>query len=102
MFRIPVLKIFSDNLNPEGFLYQTIVAPNWLHYEIVLFFVVIIAMILISAVTKAKDFGDVKGLTFGSASPEQIAETRDSWDKWDVVNSAVIISIVVLFYAYFW
>jgi SSS family solute:Na+ symporter len=97
-----VLKIFTDSLNPEGFIYQTFVAPNWLHYEIALFFIVIASIVIISTFTKPKNFEEIKGLTFGSATPEQIAETRASWNKWDVANSAVIISIVVLFYAYFW
>jgi SSS family solute:Na+ symporter len=97
-----VLKIFSSNLNPEGYLYQTFVAPNWLHYEIVIFFVVIISMIVISVFTKQKDYESIKGLTFGSATPAQIAETRSSWDKWDVINTAIIMSIIIAFYVYFW
>ena len=41
------------------------------------------------------------GLTYGGATPEQLKETRDSWDKWDVIHTLIIIGIVVAFYIYF-
>jgi solute:Na+ symporter, SSS family len=97
-----VLKIFDNVLNPDGIIYSTFVAPNWLHYEIVLFVIVILAMIVISYFTKQADYAAIKGLTFGSASAEQKAEVRDSYNRWDVINSAIIIAIVIAFYAYFW
>ena len=40
--------------------------------------------------------------TYGAATPEQIAETRAGWNYWDVVNSAVILGVIAVFYAYFW
>jgi SSS family solute:Na+ symporter len=97
-----VLKIFGEALNPDGILYTTFVAPNWLHYEIVLFVIVILAMIVISYFTKPADYVAIQGLTFGSASKEQLAEVRDSYNKWDVINSLIIIGIVLAFYVYFW
>ena len=30
------------------------------------------------------------------------AEVRASWNKWDVINTAIIITIILVFYAYFW
>lgn len=97
-----VLKIFAESLNPDSIVYSTFVAPNWLHYEIMLFFIVIVAMVIISYFTKPADFEAIKGLTFGSASKKQLAEVRDSYNYWDVINSIIIISIIVAFYVYFW
>jgi SSS family solute:Na+ symporter len=96
------LKIFVDYLNPDGLLYTLFVAPNWLHYEIILFFIVIASMIVISMVTKPSDAVLIKGLTIGSASPEQRLEVRNSYNHWDVINSLIIIAITLAFYAYFW
>jgi SSS family solute:Na+ symporter len=96
------LKIFVDYLNPDGLLYTLFVAPNWLHYEIILFFIVIASMIVISMVTKPSDAVSIKGLTIGSASPEQRLEVRNSYNHWDVINSLIIIAITLAFYAYFW
>ncbi|MEE4115890.1 MAG: sodium:solute symporter [Marinilabiliaceae bacterium] len=96
------LKVFESGLNPDGLLYNTFVAPNWLHYEIVLFFIVIALMIVVSMFTKQADPISIKGLYFGSATPEERAITRASWNKWDVINSAIVITIIIAFYAYFW
>ncbi len=97
-----VLKIFSDGLSPDGILYTTFVAPNWLHYEIALFAIIIISMVVISFFTKKADFHSIKGLTLRSASKEQIAEVRQSYNHWDIINSLIIIGIIIAFYIYFW
>ncbi|MCG8308278.1 MAG: sodium:solute symporter [Cytophagales bacterium] len=96
------LSIFKESLNPDGIVYSTFVAPNWLHYECILFGIVIICMILISFVTKPADPSAIKGLTLGSATAEQKLEVRQSYTKWDVITSAIIIIITLAFYAYFW
>ena len=67
-----------------------------------LFFIVIAAMIVISFFTKPADFDAIKGLTIGSASKEQIAEVRGSYNRWDIINSMIIIAIIIAFYVYFW
>lgn len=97
-----VLKIFAGGLNTEGLIYRVFVAPNWLHYEIVLFVVVIVIMIIVSMFTEKPKLGVIQGLYMGSATPEQKAITRASWNKWDVINSAIIITVVMIFYIYFW
>jgi SSS family solute:Na+ symporter len=96
------LKIFSASINPDGLIHRVFLAPNWLHYEIVLFFLVIIIMIVTSMMTAKPDPIAIKGLYFGSATPEQKAITRASWNNWDLVFSGLIIVVIVAFYAYFW
>ncbi|MBE0673415.1 MAG: sodium/solute symporter [Bacteroidales bacterium] len=101
MFRL-VLKIFQGGVNPDGLIYKVFLAPNWLHYEIALFFIVIVVMIVVSYFTTVMDPSKIKGLYLGSATPEQRAETRASWNKWDVIHSGIVIAVVIAFYAYFW
>ncbi len=96
------LNIYYGDTVGDGFIYQLIVEPNWLHYEIVLFFLVIAVMVVVSFFTTAADPAKIQGLYFGSATAEQRAITRASWSKWDVVNSAVIIVFIIAFYIYFW
>jgi SSS family solute:Na+ symporter len=96
------LNIYYGDVVADGLIYRTIIAPNWLHYEIILFVLVIVVMIVVSFFTKAKDLGAIQGLYFGSATPEQRAITRASWSKWDVINSAIIIAFIIAFYIYFW
>ena len=73
---------------------------NWL--MLVLFAIIILLMIVVSFFTSPKDATAIQGLYFGSASAEQRAVTRASWDKWDVINSVIIITFVIAFYIYFW
>jgi SSS family solute:Na+ symporter len=101
MLRLGLNVYYGDTVG-DGFIYDLIVAPNWLHYEIILFALVIVLIIIISFFTKPKDPALITGLYFRSATPEQRAITRASWTKWDVINSAIIITIIVAFYIYFW
>jgi len=100
MFRL-VLDVFSERLDPNGWLHA-VVAMNWLHYCILLFFSTIAVMVAVSRFTKNPSPDQIRGLTFASATPEQLAETRASWNRWDVLHTAVILSVIVAFYVYFW
>jgi SSS family solute:Na+ symporter len=101
MFRLGV-NIFRDSVDPNGMLYEYFIATNWLHYTIFLFIFSIVLIILVSLVTPKATAVQLASLTYGSATPEEAAETRNSWDKWDVIHTVIIISIVGAFYAYFW
>lgn len=96
-----VLLIFRASLKPDGLLHR-IVAVNWLHFCILLFFLTGLIILVVSIFTKKPTQEQLRGLTYGSATPEQIAETRASWNKWDVLHSAIVIAVVVAFYIYFW
>ncbi|MBT6007455.1 MAG: Na+/glucose cotransporter, partial [Prolixibacteraceae bacterium] len=96
------LNVFSGSVGEDSLLYSIFLSHNWLHYEIYLFFVVIASMVVISYFTKKKDPALIAGLTMGSASAAQRAETRESYNYWDIINSVIIITIILVFYAYFW
>jgi SSS family solute:Na+ symporter len=69
---------------------------------VILFFVVIILMIIISYFTPKAEVGSIQGLYVGSATAEQKAVTRASWNNWDLLFSGIIIAVIIAFYAYFW
>ena len=101
MLRLGLNIYFGDTVS-DGFIYELIIAPNWLHYEIALFVIVIVVMIIVSFFTERMDPAKIQGLYFGSATAEQRAISRASWSKWDVINSAIIIAFIIAFYIYFW
>jgi SSS family solute:Na+ symporter len=96
------LKIFQNSINPDGILYQTFLAPNWLHYCIYLFFICIVAIVIISLVTPRVSEARLVGLTYFSSTPEQRAISRASYDKWDIIISVIILVLIIGFYIYFW
>jgi SSS family solute:Na+ symporter len=97
-----IAMVFKGSLNPDGTIYHVFVGTNWLHYEIINFAIVIITMIIVSYFTPKIDERRIVGLTLGSATAEQKALTRASWNKWDVIASGFVIAVVLAFYAYFW
>jgi len=96
------LKVFESGLNTDGFIYKIFVAPNWLHYEIYLFALCLTVIVAVTYFTKPASKEKLVGLTYASSTPEQRAATQAGWNKWDVINSAVILGVIVLFYIYFW
>ena len=96
------LKIFEGSINPDGFIFKIFLEPNWLHYEIYLFALCLTVIVVVTYFTKPPVKEKLVGLTYAYSTREQRAETRASWNKWDVINSVVIISVIVMFYVYFW
>ena len=75
---------------------------NWLFFCGVMLVVCCLVVILVSLFTEAPKEEKIQGLVFGTSTPEQIAATRASWNKWDVFHTLVILGITVAFYIYFW
>jgi SSS family solute:Na+ symporter len=75
---------------------------NWLFFCGWMFLFCIVVVVLVSYATPAPSAAKIQGLVFGTATPEQRAETRASWNKWDVIHTAIILGITVAFYVYFW
>jgi SSS family solute:Na+ symporter len=83
-----------------GFIYK-IASINWLHYTVLLFFFCIVAMVVISLLTKAPSQEQLK-FTYAASTDAEKAATRASWNIWDVVHTLIILGIIVAFYLYFW
>ena len=96
-----LLMVFQQYLSRDGFLYW-VVSVNWLHYCVFLFVLCIAAIFVVSLFTRKPDPSQIEDITYGGGSPGQIEETRESWNKWDVIHSAVILGVIVAFYIYFW
>lgn len=75
---------------------------NWLFFCGWMLVFCLAVGVIVSLFTKAPAPEKIQGLVFGTSTPEQRAETRASWNHWDVINSAIILGITVAFYIYFW
>ena len=75
---------------------------NWLFFCGWMLLVCCIIVVVVSLCTKAPSEEKIKGLVFGTATPEQIENTRKSWNKWDIIHTIIILGITVAFYIYFW
>lgn len=75
---------------------------NWLFFCGWMFLFCILVVVWVSYATPAPPAAKIQGLVFGTATPEQKAETRAGWNKWDIIHTAIILGITVAFYIYFW
>ncbi len=80
----------------------TILNINWIHFCIGLFFFTMLLMVVISMFTPKAKEKQLQGLTYFSQTPEQIKETRESWNIGDVITSLIVVGVCVAFYIYFW
>ena len=87
----------SDNL--FKYLFYDV---NWLFFCGWMMLFCCLVVIVVSLCTQAPEPAKIQGLVFGTATPEQLAATRKSWNKWDVIHTCIILGITAAFYYYFW
>ncbi len=75
---------------------------NWLFFCGWMFLFCILVVIVVSLFTKAPSEEKIQGLVFGTSTKEQLAETRSSWNHWDIIHTCIILGITIAFYIYFW
>lgn len=75
---------------------------NWLFFCGWMLLFCLAVVFVVSLCTSAPDESKIRGLVFGTSTPEQRLATRQSWNAWDIINSVIILGITVAFYIYFW
>ncbi len=101
MGKLVIEAVHGSNAFAEGSLMQRFAAFNFLYYSGVLLLVSTVIIIAASLTAPAQDPKSISGLTYSAISPEDRAEIRASWNKWDVIATAFVLSLVVGFYTYF-
>ncbi len=96
------VKLWAADTGVNNFFYTLFYDVNWLFFSGGMLVFSMAVVLVVSKFTKAASAEQLKGLTFSSASEEDKAATRKSWNHWDVIHSAVIIGLTVVFYIYFW
>jgi len=87
-------------LDTGGVIYN-IASINIYKYTAILFLFCLVLMVIISYATKAPSAEQLK-FTYRASTPEQRKLTRESWNKWDIVHTIIILGVIVAFYFYFW
>jgi SSS family solute:Na+ symporter len=94
---------YSNNLNAGESLFKYIFYDvNWLFFCGWMFLLCIVVIVVVSLFTEAPSAQKIQGLVFGTATPDQKAASRASWNHWDIIHTVIILSITVAFYIYFW
>jgi SSS family solute:Na+ symporter len=74
---------------------------NFLYFSGSLFALSVAVVLAVSWATSPPEASRLAGLTYGSLTPEQARENRESWGWPEVVGSAVVLGGVLAVYAYF-
>ncbi len=71
------------------------------YYSIVILVVCVGVMVVVSYLTGEPDYKRISGLTFGTVTPEQRAESRSSLNMMDVLASLAVLGAILAAYLYF-
>ncbi len=96
------VKKWAAETDVHNWFYRLFYDVNWLFFSGGMLVFSIFVIMIVSRFTKAAPDSQIKGLTFSSATAEQKAITRASWNGWDIFNTAIILTFTVAFYIYFW
>jgi SSS family solute:Na+ symporter len=86
---------------PEGSFLWIVNNINFQYFSILITIISAVVMVLVSYMTSAPDYQRIKGLTFATATTEDRANTRASWDWRDILTSAIVLVAIVGAYLYF-
>jgi solute:Na+ symporter, SSS family len=71
------------------------------YYGLLIFIVSVAVLIVVSYATPPPREHQLTGLTYATVTSEQRRESRRSWNRWDVINSGVVLLLIAAAYLYF-
>jgi len=74
---------------------------NFLYYCLVLFAISVGVVVVVSFLTGRPAPEKLVGLTYATVTADGKEEVRKSWNKWDVVNTVIVLAIILAVYIYF-
>ena len=83
---------FENGYAPGSFLW-VVNNINFQYFSVLITIISAVVMVGMSYATAVPDYERLKGLTFATATDEDRARTRASWEKKDVFFSAFILAI---------
>jgi len=84
----------------SGFLFQ-FASVNFAHMAIFMFIFSVALCIAVTLATSPPDYVRIKGLSFGTLSPEDRINSKDSYSTIDIVLSVLLVVIVIGVLSYF-
>ncbi|WP_200911636.1 sodium:solute symporter [Teredinibacter purpureus] len=95
------VEAINDNIGIAPGVLQDFAQFNFLYYSGTLLGISIVLVVVISLLTPQASDEKLAGITYATLSPDDKKDIRESWDKWDVMLTAVILALVLGVYLYF-
>jgi SSS family solute:Na+ symporter len=94
------LEGYRDGYAPGSFLWA-VSNVYFQYYSLFIFIVSLVVLIAVSYATRPPSDQRLSGLTSATVTPEQRRESRRSWNRWDVINSGIVLLLIAAAYVYF-
>jgi SSS family solute:Na+ symporter len=91
----------SGAVYPEGSFFWVMNKMFFQYYSMLIMAVCTAALFIVSYLTKEPDYDKLAGLTYGTLTREQVANTKASWTAVDVIASGVVLVVIIAAYLYF-
>ncbi len=85
----------------DGTMLQYIGDYNFLYASGWLLVISVVVIVVVSLLTKPPSLEQIENLTYSTATDAQRKENRESWNKWDVITTVVVLGLVLGMYLYF-
>ena len=85
----------------EGSFFWVVNNIFFQYYSLIIFLVCAAVMIIVSRMTEEPDYEQIGGLTFATLSPEDIAASKASYTRGDVMASGFVLLLILAAYLYF-
>ncbi|MBA4411205.1 MAG: sodium:solute symporter [Bacteroidota bacterium] len=96
------VKVWAAEKGVNDVFYNLFYDTNWLFFCGGMLVFSMLVIMIVSRFTAPASEVQLKGITFSSVSAANKAGTRASWNHWDIIHTAIILTITVAFYIYFW
>lgn len=90
-----------ENGYPEGSLLWIVNNTYFQYYSLFIFLVSAATMIIVSYATPPPADAQIRELTYATVTEAQREETRNSWDRRDVLGSVAVLLLILAAYLYF-
>ncbi len=90
-----------ENGYSEGSLLYIVNETYFQYFSLLIFLVSALVMVVVSFATSPPDPRQLQGLTYGSLTPEDRRQTRESWGTLDVVGTLIVLGLIASSYVYF-
>ncbi len=85
----------------EGSFFWIVNNIYFQYYSLLITVVSIVVMFVASYLSEKPSEDQIRNLTFSTLTEDHRKESRLSWNKWDVINSTVVLALILMAYLYF-
>ena len=97
-----LMQVLHETAGVEWGPLQSFVEMNFLYFSFLLFVFTCLVIFATSTVTPKGSPEKIAGLTYGSVTAEQLAIEKQSYGKWEIFHTVMILAIIAGIYIYFW